>query len=470
MKRARSWTLIVLSILAIVLFVVAGCNNPVAPPSDDGGDSEPGPAAPDPPAVPSGLASSEVSHDSATLSWDTVTDASGYELYRSPDDTVTTSDTLVYEDSDTSFTDSGLTGSTDYYYAVLATNSAGSSDLSSAVLVTTLSTPETPPETPTNFAVTGTTESSIVLGWDAASDVDTYYLYASDAEPVAQEAGNLVDELDGTATSAAATGLSAETTHYFALVAKNGAGESSPAETSETTTSVPDSPPDSAPENLRVVADTETTAGFELTWDAVADASWYEVYRSTNDGVADTDTLAYDGPLTSFEETELASGTTYYYAIRASNTAGDSTLSPEIDATTLPGKVSNVSVATNGTNPTTDLDVSWDAVTTAAIHNLEYEIAWDSDQTFPDELTDLASDGYTITGLASGTAYYVRVRAVFDNGLIGAWSSIRTGTTDAVLAAPANLAVGGATTSSLDVSWDAVTDADGYDLYRRATD
>lgn len=470
MKRARSWTLIVLSILAIVLFVVAGCNNPVAPPSDDGGDSEPGPVAPDPPAVPSGLASSEVSHDSATLSWDTVTDASGYKLYRSSDASVTTSDTLVYDSSGTSYTDSGLTGSTGYYYAVLATNSAGSSALSSAVLVTTLATPETPPETPTNFAVTGTTESSIVLGWDAASDVDTYYLYASDAEPVAQEAGNLVDELDGTATSAAATGLNAETTYYFALVAKNGAGESSPAETSGTTTAVPSTPPASAPANLSVVADSETTAGFELTWDAVVDASSYEVYRSTTTGVADTDTLAYDGPLTSFEETGLASGTTYYYAVRASNTAGDSALSSEIDATTLPGKVSNVSVATNGTNPTTDLDVSWDAVATAAIHSLGYEVAWDSDETFPDGLTGPAlTNTYTIAGLDSGTAYYVRVRAVFAGGLTGAWSSIRTGTTDAVLAAPSNLTVGGATTSSLDVSWDAVTGADGYFLYRGPT-
>lgn len=475
MKRARRWSLIVLVISAIALIAVAGCNNPVGSPTDDGGSSTPqDPDTPDPPAVPSipsGLASSSVSHDSATLSWDAVADASGYELYRSPDSTVTTTDTLVYDGSGTSTSDTGLSGSTAYYYAVLAKNAEGSSGLSSAVLVTTPATPETPPATPTGFAVTGTTESSLVLEWDAASDVDNYYLYGADAEPVAQEAGNLVEELDGTDSTAAATGLTSETTYYFALVAKNGAGESSAAETSGTTTAVPVTPPASAPSNLALVADSETTTGFELGWDAVADASSYKVYRSTTAGVTTGDTLAYNGPLTNFEETGLASGTTYYYAVGASNAAGDSaTLSTEIDATTLPAKVANVSVTANATNPTTDLDVAWDAVSTAAIHSLGYKIAWDVDDTFPAGQTDLAvTNAYTATGLDSGTTYYVRVRAVFDNGLAGAWSSIRTGSTDAALTAPANLTVGGATTSSLDVSWDAVTGADGYYLYQGPT-
>lgn len=466
MKRASRWTLIALSVCTVALFAIAGCNNPVASPSNDDGGTTP----PSAPGAPAGLTSSSVSHDSVTLSWDAVGAATGYKLYRSADASVTAADTLVYDGSNTSTTDSGLSASTPYYYAVLATNSGGSSALSSAVLVTTNPAPETPPATPTSFAVTGTTESSLVLGWDSASDVDTYYLYGDIAEPVAQEAGNLVDELDGTATTAAATGLSETTTYYFALVARNTGGESAPAEASGTTTLAPTTAPSSAPANVSVVADSETTSGFELTWDAVADASWYEVYRSTTSGVTIGDTLAYNGPITTFAETGLASGTTYYYAVRASNTEGHSALSPEINATTLPGKVANVSVTANATNPTTDLDVAWDAVTSAAIHTLGYEVAYDTSSGFTGGgSASPVSSPHTIAGLDSGTTYYVRVRAVFDNDLTGAWSSIRTGSTEAVLTVPANLAVSNATTSSLDVSWDAVAGADGYYLYQGPT-
>jgi ELWxxDGT repeat protein len=72
------------------------------------------------------------------VSWDAVTGASSYQVYRDTSSGGAFSD-LVYDDSGTSFTDANLAASSTYYYKVRATGSGGTSALSDAVSGTTLS-------------------------------------------------------------------------------------------------------------------------------------------------------------------------------------------------------------------------------------------------------------------------------------------------------------------------------------------
>ena len=83
------------------------------------------------PGTPTGLVSSNITSSSATLSWNSVSGATGYKLYRG--------NTIVYTGANLSYTDSSLTISTVYTYKVSATNSYGESTQSLGINVTTVS-------------------------------------------------------------------------------------------------------------------------------------------------------------------------------------------------------------------------------------------------------------------------------------------------------------------------------------------
>ena len=111
----------------------------------------------DPPAAPTGLSASVVSHDSITLTWDDPDDSSitGYQvLRRSRDgdeygDGEGAAEFVVIADNTgsatTTYTDTSVTPRTRYVYRVKAKNSDGLSPQSSYLNVETL---ETPPESP----------------------------------------------------------------------------------------------------------------------------------------------------------------------------------------------------------------------------------------------------------------------------------------------------------------------------------
>lgn len=96
---------------------------------DGGGGSDPAPTIP---AAPAGLAVSSTSSSSVSLAWNTVSGATGYNVYQGS--------TKVQSVTGTSATVSSLAASTSYTFQVTATNSAGESAKSAAVTGTTTAT------------------------------------------------------------------------------------------------------------------------------------------------------------------------------------------------------------------------------------------------------------------------------------------------------------------------------------------
>ncbi|WP_338054746.1 glycoside hydrolase family 18 protein [Streptomyces spiramyceticus] len=93
---------------------------------DGGGGTDPEPGIP---AVPSGLATGATTASSVALSWNGVSGATGYNVYRNG--------TKTQAVSGTSATVTGLSASTSYQFQVSATNAAGESAKSAAVTGTT---------------------------------------------------------------------------------------------------------------------------------------------------------------------------------------------------------------------------------------------------------------------------------------------------------------------------------------------
>jgi hypothetical protein len=85
-----------------------------------------------PPETPKGIAASAASRTGVSLSWIRSSGATGYQVFRDVNPAGAFS-TLAYGGTDTSFTDSGLSAGTLYWYKVRASSAAGSSEPTPAV-------------------------------------------------------------------------------------------------------------------------------------------------------------------------------------------------------------------------------------------------------------------------------------------------------------------------------------------------
>ena len=116
-------------------------------------------------STPSGLSTSAIQLDRATMSWSSVTNADHYDV-RVREQGAGTAWILISNILTTSRTKTGLTSATIYEWQVRASctsDSSSSSAWSSSEVFTTL----TPCTTPQNPNASGITLSSAILGWDA---------------------------------------------------------------------------------------------------------------------------------------------------------------------------------------------------------------------------------------------------------------------------------------------------------------
>ena len=199
-----------LLIIAIAL-VLAGC-------PDDYNTSGAG-GKPD---TPKGLVATPMSSTSIVISWPQVSGALQYYVYKSESYSNTYTQIGVTTPTDTgvgSYTATGLSGGTTYYFKVSAVNSAGESSQSSSVSATTLRI-----GTPTSVSATATSSSSITVSWSAVSGEYYYYVYYSTS------ASGTYTRVTGTftTTSAIVSGLSPNTTYYFKVSVYNSTGGEGP--------------------------------------------------------------------------------------------------------------------------------------------------------------------------------------------------------------------------------------------------
>jgi hypothetical protein len=169
------------------------------------------------PAVPEGLRAT-AANAQVTLSWMAASGATSYHVKRS-----TTSGgpyTQVASPTGTTYTDTGLTDGTKYFYVVSALNSAGES-ANSTVANATPSAPATAPPTPTNLQATGG-NTQVSLTWTASNGATGY-----DVERSTTGGGPYTQIGTASINSYTDTGLTDGTTYYYVVTAVNAAGQSS---------------------------------------------------------------------------------------------------------------------------------------------------------------------------------------------------------------------------------------------------
>ncbi len=161
-----------------------------------------------------------------------------------------------------------------------------------------------------------------------------------------------------------------------------------------------------APTNLTATAG---NAQVNLMWTASAGANGYNVYRSTTSG-GSYSTVASGVTTTSYLNTGLTNGVTYYYVVTAANAGGESTNSNEASATPTAPTPPAAPTGLTATAGKKKVTLNWTASGGATSYNVKRSTTGGGPYTTV--ATGVTATTYTNTGLTSGVTYYYVVTAV----------------------------------------------------------
>ncbi|MEA2417146.1 MAG: hypothetical protein QOI58_3803 [Thermoanaerobaculia bacterium] len=304
------------------------------------------------PAAPAGVIAT-AGDTQVSLAWNSVAGATSYNVKRS---TVSGSGySTIVSPTTTSYTDTGLTNGTTYYYVITAVGPGGESVNSSEVSAT----PAVPPAAPTGLTLS-VGDAKVYLAWNAVGGATSYNVKRGTAT------GTYTTTTSAPSASFTDSTVSNGTTYYYVVTAVNGAQSANSSEVSGT--------PNTA-SNLGVVFSQVYGGGgnagatlkndfFELFnrgSQTVNLSGWYVHYASA------TQTTAWNSPPAAITTPTALSGTIapgHYYLIQESAGAGGTVDLPAPDATgTLAlgagaGKVALASVATISVSCPTDPSIA----------------------------------------------------------------------------------------------------------------
>ena len=446
------------------------------------------------PPKPPASVKAESTTDSITVTWNKVTEASGYLIRFNGSDTI-----MASSSSSKKFT--SLKPETSYSYQVASRSRDGDGTFSA---VKTISTLAKMPDVPSRI-VGETTEDSVTIRWDAVSDATGYdiwfdgstystsatsrtftglqdntdYTYkvrsknakgvgeygtekkvkttpkapaSSGVQASSDESSVTVSwepvtgatsydlMVDGkvyrvSGTSRKVTGLTPNTNHTYQIRVNNGNGSSSysSARTLKTT-----------PKPPTAVTESASRTDITLSWDSIDGATSYDVlFSGTTYRVTGT-TKKMNG---------LTANTSYRYQIRVNNEDGSSTYSPAKTVKTLPFAPTTYPIIKSAVAAAEYVTLTWDTVSGAT----EYELR------FGDKTYIVKGTSYRVTGLLDDTYYSYSIRSCNAGGHsdYSPYKGVRT-----LLKAPAvpTGLTAVAYVRSVTVGWSAVRNAKSYEL------
>ena len=216
--------------------------------------------------------------------------------------------------------------------------------------------PGSRPAAPTGVKAVGG-DAQVTVSWDPVANATSYDLFYATQAKVAEE-DDRDDEhakrIKNVTSPFVVKGLAASTTYAFIVRAVNhGRRGPASAEVSATTSAATPAPTiPAAPTGVTATGDVKRVT---LDWNAVTGATAYNLYWSTTTGVTTTTGTKISGivnPPTN--HSGLTEGATYFYVVTATNSAGESAASAQVEATVLaPTPTTTTTTTTTGATTST---------------------------------------------------------------------------------------------------------------------
>lgn len=272
-----------------------------------------------------------VKQTTAKVTWDVVENASGYQLYRaeSPDapeadwvltKTINSSNIEQYTKGDTiQYTNVDLTVGKTYYYKVRAFVTTGEGDQASTVY-SDFSEVRYMPAAVVFGNVYSAATDKVRLNWNEVKGANGYQIWCKDGDgdykivKTLGDKGNELTDDQGATTAYSKYELEAGKTYTFKMRAFMIPGDGTKvfgAFSDEIEVSV-------MPETTKVMTSSIKQGRVNLSWDDVDGADGYQIWMATEDSENSYKIVkTVDGDTTSYVKSDLKSGTTYYFKVRA---------------------------------------------------------------------------------------------------------------------------------------------------------
>lgn len=333
---------------------------------------------------------------------------------------------------------SNLNSNTKYYWRIRGINRSGSGSYSSLYEFTTRSFEERP------------SASQLIFPEDDSNIFSTSIQFSWEADPVAQSYrfqlstnpnfSSYITNVGGlTNTSRTVSNLTTNRDYYWRVQAINEAGVSEFSETRKVRAATFSGTPPAtnliSPINSSVVG----SASILFSWENQPNTEFYRLEVSENSSFSSTVLIRNSIRGTSTSVEGLLPNKTYFWRIRTSNPAGIGQRSEIWSFRTVTGDINLypttlLAPKTAASIKTSEVNFSWEAVSEATAYHLQ--ISEKSDfSTILFQNQSINTNAFTLNSLASGKAYFWRVRA--RNGAIfSAWSeswNFTIGSTDNLL-------------------------------------
>ncbi len=365
-----------------------------------------------PPTI-SGVGSSGVTYNAATISWTT------NEISDTQVDYGTTagygSSTVLNTAKVTSHSASlsGLTASTTYHYQVKSKDAAGNLATSGDFSFATPAAPDTTPPTISGVGSSGVTANAATVNWTTNEASDTQVEYGTST---AYGSSTVVNSVMVTSHSASLSGLTASTTYHYQVKSKDAAGNLA---TSGDFTFATPAAPDTTPPTISGVGSPGVTYNAATIGWTTNEASDTQVDYGTTAGYGSS-TVLNASMVTSHSASlsSLTASTTYHYRVKSKDAAGNLATSgdftfatPAAPDTTPPGDVKNFTAGGGDRK----ISLSWTTPSDSDYKGVL--IRYRTDGLFPTTkddgvlVTDVAGNPNTAqtfvhSGLTNGTTYY----------------------------------------------------------------